>query len=58
MKLKTKYSFWVSTQRTQPKIDEQNYNSNLHKVAVFDNIDDFWHIYSYMARPSTIPEGC
>jgi translation initiation factor 4E len=33
MLLKNKYTFWVSTQRTQTKIDKDNYNDNLYRVC-------------------------
>ncbi|CAK68731.1 unnamed protein product (macronuclear) [Paramecium tetraurelia] len=58
MLLKSKYTFWVSTQRTQTKIDKDNYNDNLYKVCNFETAESFWMYYQWIAKPSTIPEGC
>lgn len=48
------WAFWF-----RPPISKSNgfveYEKTLHETGAFDNVEDFWKVYSRLARPSTLP---
>ena len=43
MELSSGYSFWVNIKN--PQKENENYESNLQKIADFETVDKFWQIY-------------
>ena len=51
-------SLWVISQvDTTEANDTTNYEQCLHEIAKFDNVEDFWQIFSHLKKPSELSEG-
>ncbi|KAE8441530.1 hypothetical protein EG329_004876 [Mollisiaceae sp. DMI_Dod_QoI] len=52
--LRHSWAFWF-----RPPISKSNgfveYEKTLHETGGFDTVEDFWKVYSRLARPSTLP---
>jgi translation initiation factor 4E len=52
--LRNSWAFWF-----RPPISKQNgfveYEKTLHAIASFDSVEDFFLVYKYLKRPSTLP---
>ena len=51
-------SLWVISQvDTTEASDTTNYEQCMHEIAKFDNVEDFWQIFSHLKKPSELGEG-
>ena len=46
-KLSDKYAFWYHINEISP---DQEYESQIKKLAEFDTLEDFWAIFQYLKK--------
>lgn len=54
--LEYRYTFWLSKRKSVLK--GKNYNDCMTHMGTFQTLQQFWHVYSFMKRPSKVDDAC
>ena len=54
--LEHRYTFWLSKRKSVLK--GKNYNDCMTHMGTFSTLQQFWHVYSFMKRPSKVEDPC
>ncbi len=51
--LQSAWAFWYDKKQSR-KTDSAEFRARLHKVGSFDTVENFWKLYLYFKRPSSL----
>ena len=53
-KLECAWSLWYDKKQPKQRTSTSEFRKQLHKIATFDSIENFWKVYLFLKRPSQL----